>query len=160
MEDLLISNIDEYDTFDAYYSTPISLPNEIVIPYINVGLSAEHPFNPLNEFVYVNFCYLKIVEPKYISVFKKGILVNKIEEYKEENSIWIGGGFLGDNIVWDGGIEIQAKDVVLIMKNDFRYSKSLWIPDYKYLKGKGNITEDIVINFFTFKGQCYFGNGM
>ena len=149
MEEFIISNIDELDTFDSYFGTPVIEKDYITIPYINMGLIEEHPLNSHNKLVHINFCFLQIIEPKYISVYNKGVIQNELDSYDDENSRWFGGFFLGEDSDLDAEMEIQAKDVYLIIPSDYKTSSEMWIPDFKEFKGKGNISEKDLLEFLS-----------
>ena len=140
MKEFILSNIDELDTFDSYYGTPHIEDDYITIPYINMGLMKEHPLNYSDHLLHIDFCLLQIIEPKYISVYERGIIKNELEEdYQFNKSKWYGGLFVGNETVLDAEIEVQASDVYLIIPKDFRISSEMWVPDFKQFKGKGNI---------------------
>lgn len=149
MEEFILSNIDEFDTFDSYFGDACIKNDCITIPYINLGLMKEHPLNPSEELLFIDFSYLQIVEPRYISVYKRGEIKNELKEYNQKNSRWYGGTFIGNNSLLDAEIEIQAIDVYLILPRKFRTSSKMWIPNYKNFKGGGNISKEEIVEFLS-----------
>lgn len=149
MEEFILSNIDEFDTFESYFGDAQINNDYITIPYINVCLMQEHPLNPTKELLFIDFSYLHIVEPKYVSVYERGIIKNELEEYTPKQSKWYGGTFIGQGSLLDAEIEIHASDVYLIIPRNFKSSSTMWLPDYKQYKGKGNLTEKKVIEFLS-----------
>ena len=149
VKDFILSNIDEFNTFEAYYDNPIIKENYITIPYINMDLMEKHPLNFSKQQLFIDLCYLQIVEPKYISVYKKGIMKNELDNYEEEYSRWYGGSFIGDSSILDAEMEIQAKEVYLIVPNNYRTSSKMWIPDIDRFKGRGNISREDVLKFIS-----------
>ena len=149
MKEFIISNIDELDTFDSYYGNPNMKKDYITIPYINMGLMKEHPLNSRDRLIYIDFCFLQIIAPKYISVYERGVIKNELKEYNDKLSRWYGGSFIGDNSVLDAEMEVQAEDVYLIIPKDFKGSSEMWIPDFERFKGRGNIVEKDVIEFLS-----------
>lgn len=147
MEEFILSNIDEFNTSEAYYGNPIIEDDYISIPYINIGLMKEHPLNFSNEQVFIDFCHLHIKEPKYVSVYERGVIRNKLDNYNQDYSKWYSGFFIGDKTILDNEMEIQASDVYLIIPKDFKLSPKTWIPDFKEFKGQGNIEEKDVKAF-------------
>lgn len=149
MKDFILSNIDELDTFDSYYGNPIIKEDYITIPYINMGLMEEHPLNIYNELAHIDFSFLQIIEPRYISVYKRGIIKNELDSYEEEYSRWYGGSFIGDSSILDAEMEIQAKEVYLIVPNNYKASLEMWIPNIDRFKGRGNISKKDVLKFIS-----------
>ena len=148
MKKFILSNIDEFNTSEAYYGNPIIKEDYITIPYINIELMEKHPLNVNNEQLFIDFCFLQIIEPKYISVYGHGIIKNDLKIYDEKKSRWYGGLFIGDNSIMDGEMEIQAKDISLIMPIERNESSKMWMPKIGEHKNRGNIEEKEVINFF------------
>lgn len=147
MKEFILTNIDEFDTFESYFGDAYFKDNFIIIPYINVSLMVGHPLNPNKELSFIDLSYLLIVDPKFISVYEKGIIKNELEEYNRKLSRWYGGSFIGNNSILDAEIEVQASDVYLIFPRNFKLSSKMWIPDYNQFKGKGNISEKEVEKF-------------
>jgi len=151
VEKFIVSNIDEFNTSEGYFGDSFIMNNNIVIPYFNMGLMEEHPINMYSQQVFIDFCFLQIYKPMYLSVYERGIIINQIKNYDPEDSVYYGGLFIGNNSQIDSEMEIQASDVFLILPKDYNYSFNIWIPDYKEFKGKGNILEDKVIAFLSKK---------
>ncbi len=149
MKEFILSNIDEYNTFEAYYGNPVMEEDFITIPYINMGLMKEHPLNCSEKQLFIDFCFLLIIEPIYVSVYERGIIKNELENYDRNQSKWFSGSFIGSNSVLDAEMEIQATDVYLIIPKGFKTSSVMWMPDFKRFKGKGNIEEERVIAFLS-----------
>lgn len=147
MKEFILSNIDEFNTSEAYYGNPIVEDNHITIPYINIGLMKEHPLNFSDKQLFIDFCYLHIKEPVYISVYKRGVIKNELTNYNQDYSKWYAGFFIGNETVLDDEMEIQASDVYLIIPKGFKASSEIWIPDFKEFKGKGNIAKEDVMAF-------------
>jgi hypothetical protein len=50
-------NIEEIDTFEAFYKNVIHRNNILIFPYINIGVS-NHPINPSKDQLYISKAYL------------------------------------------------------------------------------------------------------
>lgn len=151
IEQFIVSNIDEFNTSEGCFGDSIIMNNNIVIPYFNMGLMERHPINMFKEQIFIDFCYLQIYLPAYLSVYERGIIINQLKIYDPKDSVYFGGSFIGDNSQIDSEMEVQASDVFLILPKDFSYSPDIWIPDYKKFKGSGNISEDKVFAFLSKK---------
>ena len=149
MKEFIVSSIDEFNTSEAYYSNPIIEDEYITIPYINMGLMEEHPLNHNNQQIFIDFCFLQILYPKYISIYDKGVIKNELKKYDPNQSRWYGGSFVGGNSVFDGEIEVQASDVYLIIPESYRTSLKMWMPNIERFAGKGNINKNEVLEFFS-----------
>ncbi|WP_418639272.1 hypothetical protein [Winogradskyella sp.] len=150
MKEFILSNIDEFNTSEAYYGNPVIEENYITIPYFNMGLTEDHPLNFSKEQLFIDYSYLHIIEPKYISVYKRGVIKNELKgDYNQDYSRWFIGLFMGDETILDAEMEIQASDVYLIIPKEYRISTEMWIPNFKQFKGKGNLIEEHVMKFLS-----------
>ena len=147
MKEYIISNINEFNTSEGYFGNSKIEDDCITIPYFNMGLMPEHPLNSGNEQLFIDFSFLQIIEPKYISVHQKGIIKNDLASYDSRKSQYFGGVFIGDKSLLDNEMEVQASEVLLIIPKGFKASSDIWIPNYKQYRGEGNIHEIEVMNF-------------
>jgi len=151
LEKFIISNIDEFNTSEGYFGDSYSQDECITIPYFNIGLLEEHPINVYKQQLFIDFCFVQIVNPKYLSVFERGILINQLKAYDANKSIFLGGAFIGNHSEINSEMEIQASDILLILPKNYNCSLNIWTPDYKVFKGMGNIDEKKVLDFLSKK---------
>ena len=148
MNEFIISNIDEFNTSEGYFGDAQIEDERITIPYINMGLMSDHPLNMSTQQTFIDFCFLQLVCPRYVSIYGKGIIKNDLSSYDPKKSQYFGGVFIGRGSPINGEMEIQASEILLIIPKGFKSSNNIWIPDYKEYQGRGNIKEEEVLSFF------------
>lgn len=128
MKEFILSNINEFDTFESYFGDAHIKDDCIVIPSINIALMKEHPLNHTTDLLFINFSYLQIVEPRYVSIYERGIIKNELKEYNQEQSKWYVGTFIGNDSHINAEMEVQASEIYLIIPKNFKASSKMWIP--------------------------------
>lgn len=104
----IVSNIDEFNTSEGYFGDSFIRDEFITIPYFNIGLTEDHPINVHKQQLFIDFCFIQIVKPKYLSVFQSGVLIKKLKTYDFKKSTFLGGAFIGDlNEKWFAEIYIH-----------------------------------------------------
>ncbi len=63
---LIYENIQELDTFESFYSTPFMGNGNLIIPFINIGVSL-HPINPNKSPLYLDKSYLVFFDADIIA---------------------------------------------------------------------------------------------
>ena len=110
---------EEVDTCESYFGTFIFNNNNLIIPYINLGI-AENELNPDKNLMFINYCY---VVAKQVNVFRLNENSNKIE------SQYFGGEGIGDiKDIYD--IEVQAQQIQLYLLENYKLADifHMWIP--------------------------------
>ncbi|WP_128331140.1 hypothetical protein [Apibacter sp. HY039] len=106
------------DTLEAYFGTILKNKENLIIPYINLGVS-EHEFNKEKYLMYLDYSYI-------VALGIKALRFNS-DISSDQESMYFGGESIGKTKdIFD--IEIIAKDIFLFVNNDFKLSKFFWIP--------------------------------
>lgn len=137
-------HIDEIDTSDAYFGKIIFFKNNILIPYINMGIS-NHELNRTEQLKHINYSYFVAIDFHFLKINNNVIYNNLKNEYNSLESIHLGGwDMLENQDVFD--IEIQTNKMFIQLINNSEISEKIWIP----LKGTRfpmNLDECTVNNF-------------
>ncbi len=137
------TNIDEIHTFEAYRGGIFKKDNDILIPFINIGVS-KHPLNNSKTLQFIDYSYL---------LFEEVISLEWSIGYIDEELFYIGA----QNIISDEQreIAIKCKRVSLVLKAESKLSPNMWIPvdtpnfrpnlDKKYVDSFMNDNFDLVL---------------
>lgn len=60
--------LEELHTFESLYQNVLFKNNNLVIPYINLGIS-QHELNPSEKMKYIDFSYVVLVNIRYLDVY-------------------------------------------------------------------------------------------
>jgi len=144
---LFEDNIDEIHSFDAYYRNVVLSNNNLVIPYINLGVS-QHQVNPTSDLMFIDFALMIFEKVTYLDVFISGKRYKVIDQGKEPRSVYhFGGTYLDFNKGIFNDMEICSKKVYLQLLATSILSKDMWRP-IDSSKAKSNMGHLDVEYFF------------
>lgn len=125
-KDLIYSqNIDEIHTSDAYFGQIIIVDNNLLIPYINLGIS-NHELNKSSDLKFIDYCYFVAIDIYYLKI-NGNIIFDLNGVYNSSRSIYLGGDdLLKKQNVYE--VEIQAKDAFLKLESDSKIYHKNWVP--------------------------------
>lgn len=120
-------DIFEVDTMEAFYGNVILVNNNLVIPYINIGLS-KHILNKSNQLKFLDYSYIIAEDISYLKLNKDAI-IEKVKKDTKSNSLYLGGVGIGD-ITGVFDIEIQATKLYLMCFEDYKLADidDMWKP--------------------------------
>lgn len=114
-------NIDEIHTSDAYFCKILLAGKNLLIPYINLGIS-NHDLNRDDILKHINFCYTVFIDIDYLKIDGNLTKDNLLDKYDSRNSIYLGGDdLLRNQNIYD--IEVQAKNAFLQLRYDSKITE-------------------------------------
>ena len=119
--------IHQIDSFDAYYKNVILRNNNLIIPYINLGIS-NHPLNSSEIMLFVDFAYMVFEDDYFIDVFVNGNRLNIINTKEKNYFFHFGGTYLDFSYAIFNDMKISCKQASLHILEISRLSKQMWIP--------------------------------
>ncbi|PIF45764.1 hypothetical protein CLU96_2776 [Chryseobacterium sp. 52] len=141
-------NIDEIHTSDAYFGKILLAGKNLLIPYINLGIS-NHDLNRGNILKHINFCYTVFIDIDYLKIDGNLTKDNLLDKYDSKNSIYLGGDdLLRNQNIYD--IEVQAKNAFLQLRYDSKITENYWLPIENH-NFKINMDEKLVKDFINNK---------
>jgi len=117
------TNIQEIDSFDAYYKNCIFKNNNFIIPYINLGIS-KHPINQSQNLIFIKKAFMVFENILFLKINEKEVLKaipNSLETYYF-------GGINLDTTSSYGDMTIQSEKAYLFSDTDIVTSEKMWIP--------------------------------
>lgn len=148
--DLIYKNhINEIDSTDAYFGKILFSGKNILIPYINMGIS-NHELNEKDYLKHINYSYFVAVDFNFLKINNSEIIVDELKDkYDSIKSIYLGGwDMLENQNIYD--LEIQAKDSYIQLVCNYEISENIWIP-IKGARFSMNLDETEVENFINNK---------
>lgn len=119
-------HIDEIDTSDAYFGKILITDNNLMIPYINLGIS-NHKLNEGDYLKFINYCYFVAIDCHFLKINNDIILSDLKNKYNPLESIYLGGwDMLETQNIFD--IEIQANNSFIQLVSNSEISKKMWVP--------------------------------
>jgi hypothetical protein len=115
----------KYHSFDSYYKNVAHRGNTLIIPYINLGIY-EHKLNPSSTPIYLNKAYVILRDVTYLKVYGMAPIVDYPSSQSEQELFF--GGMNLDNSSHFVDMEIRFGHGELKLTEDWKLSKSLWIP--------------------------------
>jgi hypothetical protein len=140
MNQLIPDGVDEIDSFDAYYSNVYLDQKNLVIPYINLGVS-RHPLHRGDRLEYLDFAYMVFLGLRYLKV-QRGVLLG---ENGEGSHIFYFGGFNLDPSSDLVAFEIECESAFLQSLATTSLSDTIWVPVESPLR---NLDQGKVAAFF------------
>ena len=134
---IIKEDIFEIDTMESFYGNLILFNNNLIIPYINLGLS-DHILNKSDKLKFIDYCYIIAEKINYLKLNKDVIIENNKRD-STAYSLYLGGLGIGD-ITGIFDMEIQAKKLYLMYFEDYRLAdlENMWKPS-TYLDSKSNM---------------------
>lgn len=119
-------NIDEIHTSDAYFGKVLLNGENLLIPYINLGIS-NHELNESNNLKFIDYCYFVAIDFSFLKINDNIILDNLKNKYNPLESSYLGGyDMLGNQNVFD--IEVQANKRFIQLVKNYKIDEQIWIP--------------------------------
>ena len=122
-------NLNEIDTVESYFGKIIFDSNNLVIPYINLGIS-KHELNGDESLKFINYCYVVGINLSFLKI-NSGIAINRLNnDYNSSNSIHLGGNDLylsNHQTIFD--IEFQAQRSFLQLIDNSQIRTEYWVPE-------------------------------
>ena len=130
MQEFYTEAISEIHTSDAYFKNVVLRNNNLIIPYLNTGIS-NHPLNKGDRLKFINYSYLVAEDVQYLDIWVKqgerGKHYNLIKRQKTDNIFYWGGSNLDpDSIFWD--LRICCKNAFLQTLEISELSNDIWVP--------------------------------
>ena len=121
------SAIDEIHSFDAYYKNVILNNSNLIIPYINLGVS-NHEINPSSNLLFIDFAYMVFERVSFLSVYINNRRLVVVDKQKTKNLYHFGGSYLDFDRGIFNDLEICAKQTYLQTLSLSKLSETMWIP--------------------------------
>lgn len=141
--------VDEIHSFDAYYKNVVLYNNNLLIPYINLGIS-NHPLNNTSSLQFLDFSYMVFENIKSLSVYicNKRYNVNEFNSFQNYPKYNFGGEYLDYNASIFNDLEIYCEKAFLVKLETTKISDKMWVfnADSKYV----NIDLEYAKGFFDF----------
>lgn len=145
---------DEVHSADAYHKNPVLRNNNLIVPYINLGIG-EHELNRESNLKFIDFAYLLAIDISFLSVWipnekdfngRQLWLINR----SQANGLhyWGGSSLDEDSIFLSMTISCRAAFIYLLPTSQM--SKDYWTP-IKGTRLSKNMDDSIVENFFSGK---------
>ncbi|MDR6525495.1 hypothetical protein J2787_000865 [Chryseobacterium rhizosphaerae] len=119
-------NVDEIHTSEAYFGKILFLEGNLLIPYINLGIS-NHILNKNDDLRFIDYCYFIVTDMYYLKINEK-IIINSLNKgYDSTKSIYLGGSDLIKNqLIYD--IELRGNNTFLQLKSSSKIGEKFWTP--------------------------------
>jgi hypothetical protein len=140
MNQRIPDGVDEIDSFDAYYSNVYVDQRNLVIPYIDLGVT-NHPLHRGDRLKYLDFAYMVFLGLRYLKV-QSGVLLGK---KGEASHIFYFGGINLDPSADLNDFEIECGSAFLQPHATTRLSDIIWVPIESPLR---NLDQAKVAAFF------------
>jgi len=140
MNQRIPDGVDEIDSFDAYYSNVYVDQRNLVIPYIDLGVT-NHPLHRGDRLKYLDFAYMVFLGLRYLKV-QRGVLLG---EKGEASDIFYFGGINLDPSADLVDFEIECDSAFLRTLATTRLSDTIWVPVESPLR---NLDQAKVAAFF------------
>jgi hypothetical protein len=141
--------VDEIHSFDAYYKNVIFYNNNLLIPYINLGVS-NHPLNETSSLQFLDYSYMVFENIKSLSVYicNRRYNITKFNSFQNYPKYNFGGEYLDYNSSIFNDLEIYCEKAFLFKLETTKISDEMWVfnPDLKYI----NIDMEYAKCFFDF----------
>jgi hypothetical protein len=121
MDQSIRDGVDEIDSFEAYYSNVYLDQRNLVIPYIDLGVS-KHPLHRGDRLKHLDFAYMVFLGLRYLKV-KRGVLLG---EKGEASDIFYFGGINLDPSADLVDFEIECDSAFLRPFATTRLSGTIW----------------------------------
>lgn len=142
-------SVEEIHSFDAKYKNVIYRNNNIVIPYINLGVS-NHPLHREGKgMTFLDYAYMVFKDVLYLSVYIKERYI-VVDAEKREEIFYFGGDYLDNGNYIFNDMEICCKEAYLQTLKITQLSHMMWVP-FPTLNFPQNMDKDIVKEFFGHK---------
>ncbi len=138
--------IEEIHSFDARYKNVIFRNNNIVVPYINLGVS-KHPLHTEEKgMAFLDYTYMVFVDVSYLKVYlKKPYIVIDLE--KKAEHFYFGGDYWDNENKIFNDMEIGCSEAFLQTLNITKLSDEMWMP-LKTPNFTQNMNSETVEDFF------------
>ena len=144
---IIEEGIDYVDTSDGYCSGVIFYEGNLILPTINLGILKEHPLNETDSLLHIDFGYIFIEKVHFLkSSEEEEPSIGKSRVFQESESKFFTGESIEQN-KFQGEIEVQADNYLLILRDDYCLSKEIWVPNLNDTLNS-NISKKVAINFF------------
>lgn len=138
-------NIDEIHSFDARYKNVIFRNNNLIVPYINLGIS-NHPLNKNDKLKYLDYSYMVFINVTYLKVFLgKPYIV--IDQDSSTTKYYFGGDYLDYDRRIYNDMEIACSEAYLQTTEITNISNEMWMP-FDTINFPNNMNETDVKGFF------------
>ncbi len=119
-------NLDEIHTSEAYFGKVLFFGKNLLIPYINLGIS-NHKLNESTNLKFIDYCYFIAVNIYYLKINENIVMNSLNENYDSLQSIYLGGADLIENQLIND-IELQAENIFLQLKPNSKLEEKFWTP--------------------------------
>ena len=120
-------SVGEIDSFDGKYRSVVLRNNNLIIPYINLGISG-HPLNQSeNGLQFIDYAYMIFRDVFFLSVYI-GRRYNVIGTKRKEEALYFGGNYLESEECIFNDMEICCREAYLETLEFTRLSSTMWVP--------------------------------
>lgn len=125
---MILKNAEAVDSFEAIYSNVLLRNNNIIIPYLNLGVPKQL-FQELDKgWFFLNYSYIILKNVTYLSVFmereRRRYVV--IDSDKEEERWCFGGNYLDIDKGIFNDMYVSCKEAYLEVLEGTRFSEQPW----------------------------------
>lgn len=122
--------MDELHSSDGYYNNVIFRNNNIIMPFINLGIS-NHPLHKGDRLKFINYSYLVAEDVQYLDIWVPEMNTGKrchvINRFKNENIYYWGGTNLDEKSIFND-MRICCKAAFIQTIEISRLSDNIWVP--------------------------------
>lgn len=120
-------NIQEIHSADAYYKNVLLQGDNLIIPYINLGIS-NHPLNDSERLAFLDYAYMVFKGVFYLDVFVSGNRYNVIERNALKEKYHFGGTYLDEQSKIFNDLTVSCEDACLCTLDFTKISDTEWVP--------------------------------
>lgn len=123
------SHIDEIHSSEARYKNVLLRNNNIIIPYINLGISNHPLYEGKKDMAFINFAYIVFTDVSYLSVYveNKGRYII-IDGMKKPNINYFGGDYWDIDTKVFNDMEICSRETYLQTLGITKIAMEMWMP--------------------------------
>jgi len=144
-------SVEQIDSFEALYKRVIFKNNNLVIPYINLGVR-KHPINDFdNQLKFIDYSYLVFLNVSFLSVYICNKTYTVIDaKTTTQPTFYFGGDYLDYDSFIFNDLQICCEKAYLQTLEFSKLSNEMWMPlDTKTVKM--NMDKKLVREFFDHK---------
>ena len=140
------TEVNNIHSFDATYSNVIFRNNNLIMPYINLGI-VNRCHDNANKMLFIDFAYMVFLNVTFLTVFQNNIRRTVINYNHKDSIYFFGGHYLDYDIAIFNDLEICCDDSYLFFLNQSRESYEPYIP-FETDRFIPNLDKKLVEEFF------------
>lgn len=140
-------SIEEIHSFDATYKSVVLRDNNLIVPYINLGV-LKHPLHQSEKGLqFIDYAYMIFKDVFFLSVYIGRRRYNVIGTKQEEETLYFGGNYLESEEFIFNDMEICCREAYLQTLDFTRLSSTMWTP-FPTPNFPRNMETEMVKDFF------------